>query len=86
MGVTRDGGYSATIESFVVIRGTRLRIAKTSADTLVLAEPCSVAAEPESEVELLITVDGIVDSTRITLVDGLSPGQGTCRYGDAVPF
>jgi hypothetical protein len=84
MGVQRENGYSASVEGFLVVSGTKYRLAKTNGVTLVLSEPCVLP--PGSEVELVIIVDGNSDSKQIVLPDGVLPGQARIPYQVTVPF
>jgi hypothetical protein len=80
-----DGGYSASVEAFVVIEERQLRLAKTNGVTFSLAEPCDFSIPGEIQADLIVTVDGATDSRRITLRDGLIVGQTQVKYDD-VPF
>jgi hypothetical protein len=85
MGIQRDnGGYSATIEGFLVIRDARIRLAKTNGSTFTLAEPCELS--PGTSASLLVIVDGQSDSRQIKLPDGAVHGQMVVRYEVEAPF
>jgi hypothetical protein len=84
MGFYREYGYSAEVEGFFVVDGERIRLAKTNGATFVLVEPRAIA--PGTSGELLIIVDGQKDSKRVTLPDGVLPGQTLARYALEAPF
>lgn len=84
MGISRENGYSASVEGFLVVGDVRYRLAKTNGETFTLAESCEVA--PLTEAEMLIIVDGDADSQRIVLPDGIAQGQTCVAYQRAVPF
>jgi len=80
-----DGGYSASVEAFVVVDERPIRLAKTNGVTFSLAEPSDLSLPGEIQAELIVIVDGARKSRRITLREGLSIGQTTVPYDD-VPF
>jgi hypothetical protein len=84
MGIQHEHGYSAEVEGFLVIRGERVRLAKTNAHALVLAESCELP--PGAVGELLIIVDGKSDSRLVTLPSGVCKGQTLVNYQVAAPF
>jgi hypothetical protein len=84
MGIHRKDGYSATVEAYLLVQGVRYEVAKTSADEVVVAEPCDLA--PGCEAELVVIVDGQRYSRAIVLDDGLARGRHEARYSAAVPF
>jgi hypothetical protein len=84
MGFHRKDGYSASVEAYLVVQGVRYDVAKTSADEVVLAEPCELA--PGCEAELVVIVDGHRNARAIVLDDGVSLGTHAARYSAAVPF
>jgi hypothetical protein len=84
MGLNRENGYSASVEGFLVVEGTRFRLAKTNGVNFVLVESCELA--PGTDGELLIIVDGNADAKRITLPNGVKAGQSLVRYDEYVPF
>ena len=84
MGIQHEHGYSAEVEGFLVIGGERVRLAKTNAHALVLAEPCELP--PGAVGELLVIVDGKPDSRLITLPGGVCKGQTLVNYQVAAPF
>ena len=84
MGIHRDNGYSASVEAFLVIGGTRFALAKTNGEEFYLAESCE--APPNTDADMLIIIDGTTDSQRVTLPDGVVMGQTRVRYEVAVPF
>jgi len=85
MGIHREGGYSATVEGFLLVGDSRFRLAKTNHEKFILSEPCELP--PGTEAAFEIIVDGDVDTTRITLPDGIVLGQGYVRYeNNLVPF
>ncbi len=84
MGTHReDGGYSASVDGFLVIEGQRIRLAKTNGYSFVLAEPCELA--PDTEGDMQIIVDGAADSTRIALPQGTRAGQTVVEYKVVAP-
>jgi hypothetical protein len=85
MGIRRaDGGYSANVEGFLVIRGERVRIAKTNCTAFSLAEPCELA--PGTTATLLVIVDGKEDTKLVELPQGVSSGQTIVNYKVLAPF
>jgi hypothetical protein len=84
MGIYHENGYSADVEGFFVIRGNRVRLAKTNGYTFVLAESCELP--PGAEGELLTVVDGNSNSRRVVLPDGVLRGQTLVKYEVAAPF
>jgi hypothetical protein len=84
MGTYHEYGYSAEVEGFFVIRGSRVRLAKTNGCTFVLAESCELP--PGAEGELLTVVDGKANSRRVVLPDGVLSGQTLVKYLVAAPF
>jgi hypothetical protein len=80
MGIERkDGGYSATVEGFLVVNGYRVRLAKTNARAVTFAESCQ-PLPPGTSGELLIIVDGNESRTQVTLPEGVVPGQALAAY------
>jgi hypothetical protein len=84
MGIHRENGYSATVEGFFVLRGERIRLAKTNGSAFVLAEPRDLPAGTTGE--LLVIVDGQKDSKAVTLPEGATTGQTHVSYKVAAPF
>jgi hypothetical protein len=85
MGIHREnGGYSASVEGFLVVSNARICLAKTNGSTLTLAEPCELL--PGTSASLLVIVDGEKDSRQITLPDGAIHGQTVVRYEVEAPF
>ena len=85
MGIRReDGGYSASVQGFLVVAGSRYQLAKTNGETLHLADPCELP--PGTEAEMHIIVDGDDNSKRIVLPAGVALGQTRVPYEVAVPF
>ncbi|HUY91539.1 MAG TPA: hypothetical protein VMV10_22555 [Pirellulales bacterium] len=84
MGIHHEYGYSADVEGFFVIRGNRVRLAKTNGRTFVLAEPCELP--PGSEGDLLTIVDGKANSRRVLIPEGVCQGQTIVKYVVAAPF
>lgn len=84
MGTYHEYGYSADVEGFFVIRGERVRLAKTNGRTFVLAEPCELP--PGAEGDLLTIVDGESNSRRVVLPEGVCQGQTVVKYLVAAPF
>ena len=84
MGVYHENGYSADVEGYLVIRGTRIRLAKTNRGSIVLAEPCELP--PGTVGDLLIIVDGKKSSRLVTLPCGVARGQTQVNYTVAAPF
>ena len=84
MGIERNDGYSATVEGFFVVRGNRIRLAKTNGCTFAFAEPCELS--PGTIGELLVIVDGSEQRRTVTLPDGVVQGQLIVRYEVSAPF
>ena len=84
MGTQHEHGYSAEVEGFLVIRGERVRVAKSNDRAFVLAEACELP--PGTVGELLLIVDGKPDSRLITLPGGICKGQTLVPYQVAAPF
>jgi len=85
MGIHREnGGYSASVEGFLVVSNARIRLAKTNSSTVTLAEPCEFP--PGTSASLLVIVDGQQDSRQIMLPDGAIHGQKVVRYEVEAPF
>lgn len=79
-----EHGYSADVEGFLVVGGTRIRLAKTNGQTMVVADPCELS--PGAEGELLVIVDGSKSSRRVVIEDGIVRGQTIVKYRVAAPF
>lgn len=84
MGIQRDNGYSATVEAFLEVGESKIRLAKTGRTTLAFAEACELP--PGTEGELVVCVDGHCDTRSVVLLDGLMPGQRVAAYAVTVPF
>lgn len=85
MGIHReDGGYSANVEGFFVLRGERIRLAKTNGVTFVLAQPCEFP--PGTQGDLVVFVDGKKDSKLVELPSGVALGQTVVNYKVLAPF
>jgi len=84
MGIHWIDGYSATVESYLVINGHRYRLAKTNGVNFTLDEDC--IAPPQTIAVMEITVDGSTDARPIILPDGVRAGERTADYRFAAPF
>jgi hypothetical protein len=84
MGITRENGYSASVEAYLLVGGSRIEIAKTADGELVVAEPCELP--PGCEAELVVIVDGQRYSRAIVSDDGIAHGATEARYSEAAPF
>ncbi|MCA9247540.1 MAG: hypothetical protein KDA42_10505 [Planctomycetales bacterium] len=85
MGIGHRDGYSASVEGFLYFeRRPAVRLAKTNAHTLVLADRCELP--PGAEGDLVIVVDGEETSRRVMLPEGIELGQRTANYITAAPF
>jgi hypothetical protein len=78
MGIHHKDGYSADVEGYFVVGSSRYRVAKTNAQTFVLADLCELP--PGACGELLIIVDGSASSDSIDLPDGICHGQRVVPY------
>jgi hypothetical protein len=84
MGIRRETGYSATVESYLVIGDKQIRIAKTNHRELFLAESCEVA--PRTTGNLVIIVDDDEQTNTVSLPDGVVDGQTVVAYTTVAPF
>jgi hypothetical protein len=84
MGIHHKDGYSAHIEGFLVVGNERFRVAKSNGCTFALADTCELP--PNTEVELLVVVDGNASSRIVMLPDGVLHGQSVVKYKVCVPF
>ncbi len=84
MGIYREGGYSASVEAYLLVGDNRYPIAKTGHDEVVVAEACELP--PGCEAKLVVIVDGQKSSRAIVLDDGIRRGSLNARYSEAVPF
>lgn len=84
MGIQRNNGYSATVEAFLVVGESMIRLAKTGRTTLTFADACELP--PETEGELVVCVDGHRDTRSVVLPDWLSLGQRVAAYAVTAPF
>ncbi len=84
MGDQRDSGYSANVESYLVVGQSRFRLARTNGITLTLAEDCQLPAGLLAEMH--ISVDGDPWVRTIQLPNGVAPGQRKVRYREVAPF
>jgi len=84
MGIHHKDGYSADVEGYLVVNGARYRVAKTNAETFVLADPCEVP--PGASAELLVIIDGISTADPIEIPAGILGGQRIVPYTVAAPF
>jgi hypothetical protein len=84
MGIHHKDGYSATVEGYLVVNGTRYRVAKTNAQTFVLADPCELP--PGASGELLVIVDGSASSDPIDIPAGICHGQRVVPYAITASF
>ncbi len=82
MGIDRGDGYSATVEAYIAVNGLQIPRAKTDGESFYLAEPSEVTVLPGTELDLIIIVDGDVDSRPIVLTEGITPGQSRVHYKD----
>lgn len=69
---------------FFVTSKIKVRLAKTNGSTFTVAESCEFS--PGEEGALLTIVDGIKDSRRVVLPDGVCLGQTIVKYEVAAPF
>ena len=84
MGTFHKDGYSADVAGFFVFGGERFRLAKTNGRRFVVADPCELS--PGAEGDLITIVDGIEDSRRVVLPEGVCRGQTIVEYVVAAPF
>ncbi|BBO30835.1 hypothetical protein [Lacipirellula parvula] len=84
MGIQRDNGYSATVQAFLAVGESMIRLAKTGRTTLTFAEACELP--PGTEGELVVCVDGHRDTRGVVLLDGLTLGQRVAAYAVTAPF
>lgn len=84
MGIVREFGYSASVEGFLVLKGERLRLAKTNGCTFVLAD--SRDLPPGTTGELVVIVDGRPDTKSVRLPDGATKETPIVRYEVEAPF
>jgi len=84
MGTFHKDGYSADVAGFFVTSRIRIRLAKTNGCTFAVAESCEFS--PGTEGELLTIVDGVEDSRRVVLPDGVCLGQTFVKYKVTAPF
>lgn len=80
MGIQWIDGYSATVESYLVIEDRRYRLAITNGADFTLGEEC--VAAPGTPAQFEITIDGNTRTTLIVLPDGMQSGQRKARYID----
>jgi len=86
MGISRDTGYSASIESYVIVGKQRLGLAKTNGVSFLLADEPAIAVPPGTAADMFIIVDGKTGRKSIELLDGITPGESRVRYAHTVPF
>ena len=86
MGISRNGGYSASVTAFIKVGQSCMRLAKTNESRIVLAKPSDVAVPAQMDVDLTVIVDDDIDSRRITLPLGINEGQSSVEYHSSVPF
>jgi hypothetical protein len=88
MGIHHRDGYSATVEGFLVVGESRVRVAKSNECKFALAESCELA--PGTPADLMVTVDGSTHTRRILLPQGIARGQVVVEYevqlDPSVPF
>jgi hypothetical protein len=84
MGIHREGGYSATVEAYLLVGEDRYPLAKTGHDEVVVAKPCELP--PGCEAKLVVIVDGNKSARAIVLDAGIARGESSARYSEAVPF
>lgn len=84
MGIRHENGYSATVEGFFVLDGERIRLAKTNGRAFVVVESRNLP--PGVEGDLVIIIDGVADSRRVVLPEGMIAGQSSVAYEVSVPF
>lgn len=78
MGIQRGNGYSASVEAFLAVGESKIRLAKTGRTTIAFAEACELP--PGTEGELVVCVDGHCDTRSVVLPDGLPLGQRVATY------
>jgi len=84
MGIQHKDGYSAAVESYLIIDGARYKLAKTNGETLMLHEDC--VTPPGTVATMSITVDGDTRSKQVRLPDGIGAGDRIARYMVEAPF
>lgn len=84
MGIRWSDGYSAYVESYLVVGKNQYALAKTNGVTLTLAEDCEL--DPGSIVEMRISVDGQTATKIVCLPKGVRLGERRVPYSVAAPF
>jgi hypothetical protein len=84
MGMQREGGYSATVEGYLIVDNRRIPLARTNGSTFVLAEECILT--PGTTGELLVVVDNDPNSRQVRLPEGVARGQTVVAYDVEAPF
>jgi len=84
MGTTHENGYSATVESYLIVDGVKYRIAKTNEKFVTLSQPCELPPGTVAQIE--ITIDGDSSVDLVTLPEGIGPSSSTGAYQVAAPF
>ncbi len=78
METTRTGGYSAKVESYLVVGQGRYRIAKTNSRVVTLSEDCEIPPGAIGYME--ITIDGDTALRHISLPQGVTLGQRSVTF------
>jgi len=60
----KDGGYSATVEVYVIVNGQRIEVAEIGPDSMVLRDHDHVAC---GHAEIVIEVDGQKETRHVFL-------------------
>jgi hypothetical protein len=84
MGIQRENGYSASVEAYLVVDDTRVRLAKTNGCTFTLAEPCELL--PGTVGDLVVIIDDEEQSKAVLLPNGSALGQTIVDYIVTAPF
>jgi len=77
-------GYSAHVESYLIVRNDRYPLAKINGETLTLDVDCELG--PNTTASLVVMVDGDPWTQTVVLSDGVVPGKRKVRYRVEAPF
>lgn len=78
MEITRQNGYSTSVDLYLVIDGTRYSVKRVSESSFELADD-ALPIEPAGEVTLVVKIDGRATEYPIVITNHI-PGERIVQY------
>jgi hypothetical protein len=78
MGQKWPDGYSAHVDLYLLVNGSRFPLAQVGAGSLILRQPQDIPAGTQAK--LVISIDGREDIEDVVLGDGASQSQHLVPY------